>query len=275
MSAAIRINGEALDPERYSLVPEARATSDIRLTPAAWELYDPAKWLQRRRDDEWVAIESKLPPRTLDIEEVRRLFAPLADQAGVVEVELFGALALLYWGHSPEARKPRENDGETPPFATYKQALRFIVEVPARTIGVGPMRLDVAEEKDEHRIARAAARRNNVEHIKASGSHVGTSHVKGEHMWILRHDVMTALAQCGEPVHVRALIHKDIGEWVQLKKGETQLTVGIKLATIAERLGVSSDAAKEVLRKTRSRIENVLVDKGLVAGYASNRRRAT
>lgn len=260
---SVRVNGEPLNPSQWEDVHESRATSDVKNTPSSYERYDPLTWIKPVLDAQFEAIESKTPPRSLDISDVRALFVPLAEHAGAVEVELYGALALLYWGHTPEARKPRKNDDEEPPFATYKQALQFLVMVPARTLGIGPVRLDIAEEKDEHRTARAAAKRNGVEHIKTSGSFVGTSHVKGETLWTLRHDILAALAECGEPVHVRALIHKDIGEWVPLKKGESVLEERVKASVIAGRLGATEDETKEMLRKTRRKVQDVMLARGI------------
>jgi len=255
----VRINGEPLGDCDDAPVPAA--TSDIKRTPPQWDKYDPRPWLNAARLREFEAIEAK-QQRTLSIVDVKALFAPMAARYSPVEVAIFGALALIYWGHDVELKRSYDRQSEAP-FATYVDALRYLLTSPEQSLGLGSMRFEVAEDKDEDLAARRTAQRNGIEHIKAKGSHVRVAGCRGEHALTLRHDLLRAIAAACDPFTAFSLMRRDVGEWVAQGPGYV-LSAPVKLRVVAADMGCDESAARETLRKARGSLQDVLLSRGLI-----------
>lgn len=278
MNTSVRVNGVALDPSDYAATREAPETWHAALAESgwAWDQYLGMRYLEKwiGREDEAIDLQEAQRRRVFEIHEVKAVFASLEETECKVQQVIGEVLSLMYWGipayrldgalrhlnaFGRVAQRPFR-------FASVKAALTYLVTATTPRLGAGPVRLDLAEERDEDRKARARAARRFVEFMPAKQSRVSSEHVKGEGAVNDVFDVQSAVAASGAGEDALLVIATDVGRWVKATGGKGVELVRVTLGQLAAELGVEREPLKARLSRARGRIEYALVARGMLSG---------
>ena len=280
---AVSVNGEPLDAEAWAETHTGKATSDDRITPWQWDRYDYQEHWARRHDHVFEEI-NRLHEEKKQATGLSKTVALMQAAVGArretmchAEMAAWEYVAILYFGGDFEFFKKqwRSVDKARPRHASRTAALTYLVMSSAPMLGVGFVRLDVAEDRDEDLAARARLRRLGVQTMPAKQSASGsTGGTKGESALQDDLDLRLAIDDAALPVEDLALVLAvDVGRWERIgKPGKRpngapgpqgwELTKR-SVASLAAETGAEPDAMRERVRKARKRLDTALAARGL------------